>query len=394
MSTTSVPAKTVIPYVKQADPETSRMCGAASLAMVYGSFSKEVSQAEIWPKIAKVNRFGSLACNTHLMVQDALDRGFVAMAIQAKHPLQALAFCRDNGVRAILNHRATEETAAGHYSVFVDINTEHVTFHDPYYGPGRRVANAEWLELWQPRFGNAEIVGNVLIAIGEQAQSAPPCPMCHVVIPPTVACPKCQEPVPLQPARLLGCVGTGCANRMWNYVCCRSCDFMWSFSLDEPPPKPTSGPGGQPFSVNSAFSELEKFWAQVMTSEKAANHPELRKQVEFMKASKEKIALAQVETLVAHKAREAQSSDFRKKCKLAEEAILKKREEIATPASPLDGNALGLALVKALGLLDDRKAAQQAVPVLNGSGSGELPIPEQLSAGALLRRRQLLRNGR
>ncbi len=139
MLTTSVPTKTVIPYVKQADPETSRMCGAASLAMVYGSFGKEVSQAEIWPKIAKVNRFGSLACNTHLMVQDALDRGFVAMAIQAKHPLQALAFCRDNGLRAILNHRATEETAAGHYSGLVDINTEHVTFHDPYYGPYRRV---------------------------------------------------------------------------------------------------------------------------------------------------------------------------------------------------------------------------------------------------------------
>ena len=51
-------------------------------------------------------------------------------------------------------------------------------------------------------------------------------------------------------------------------------------------------------------------------------------------------------------------------------------------------------MVKALGLLDERKADQQAVPVLNGSGSGELLIPEQLSAGALLRRRQLLRNGR
>jgi hypothetical protein len=146
--------------------------------------------------------------------------------------------------------------------------------------------------------------------------------------------------------------------------------------------------------VNSAFGELEKFWAQVMTSEKAANHPELRKQVEFMKASKEKITLAQVETLVSRKAREAQSSEFQKKCKQAEEAVLKRREEIATPALPLDGNALGLALLIDLGLLDERKADQQAVPVLNGSGSGELPIPEQLSAGALLRRRQLLRNGR
>ena len=280
-----------------------------------------------------MNRFGSLAASTHLMVQDALDRGFVAVAIQAKHPLQALAFCRDNGIRAILNHRATEETAAGHYSVFVDINTEHVTFHDPYYGPARRVSNAPWLELWQPRFGNGEIVGNVLIAIGDQPEAAPPCPMCSVVIPRSVECPKCHEPVPLQPSRLLGCVGDGCAGRMWNYVCCRSCDFMWSFSLDAPPPKPPLGPGGEPLSVNSAFVELEKFWAQVMSSEKAANHPEIRKQVEFMKASKEKLALAQVETLVSRKAREAQFSEFQKKCKQAEEAILKRREEIATPGS-------------------------------------------------------------
>ena len=65
---------------------------------------------------------------------------------------------------------------------------------------------------------------------------------------------------------------------------------MWSFSLDEPPPIPPSGPGGQPLSVNSTVGELEKFWAQVMTPEKAASSPELRKQVEFMKASKEKSA--------------------------------------------------------------------------------------------------------
>ena len=159
----------VIPYVKQTDPETSRMCGAASLAMVYGSFGKNVSQDEIWPRIAKVNRLGSLASTTHLIRSRTHRSGFVTMAIQAKHPLQALALCRDDGIRAILNHRATEETAAGHYSAFVDINTQHVTLHDPYYGPGRRVANAEWLELWQPRFGNEEIVGNVLIAISDRS---------------------------------------------------------------------------------------------------------------------------------------------------------------------------------------------------------------------------------
>ena len=65
------------------------MRGRVAGQLVTALSARKVSQAEIWPKIAKVNRFGSLACNTHLMVQDALDRGFVAIAIQAKHPLQA-----------------------------------------------------------------------------------------------------------------------------------------------------------------------------------------------------------------------------------------------------------------------------------------------------------------
>ena len=118
--------------------------------------------------------------------------------------------------------------------------------------------------------------------------------------------------------------------------------------VEAPPPKPRLTPGQEPASVKNAFAELEKFWAQVMTSEKAAKHPEIQKQVNFMKTSQEKIALAQFETLVARKAHEAQVSTFQEKCRQAEDAILKKREEIATPGLPLDGNALGLALVKDL----------------------------------------------
>src|SRR5271169_808234 len=115
-----VPA--VIPYEKQTDPKTSRMCGAACLSMVYRSFGKEVPQAEIWPAIAKVNRFGSLASTTHLMTQDALGRGFAAVAIQARHPIQALRLCKEAGIRTILNHRLEPGSRAGHYSVMLDID--------------------------------------------------------------------------------------------------------------------------------------------------------------------------------------------------------------------------------------------------------------------------------
>src|SRR5262245_50912492 len=106
MSATQSPP---MPYEKQADPQTNRMCGAASLSMVYRSFDRAIAQAEVWPRIAKTNRVGSLAAATHLIAQDALNRGFVALAIQAKYPLQVLRLCQDNGIRAILNHRLKED---------------------------------------------------------------------------------------------------------------------------------------------------------------------------------------------------------------------------------------------------------------------------------------------
>ena len=43
------------------DPRNHRACGAMSLAKVYREFGKEVAGAEIWPKVSRQNRFGSVA---------------------------------------------------------------------------------------------------------------------------------------------------------------------------------------------------------------------------------------------------------------------------------------------------------------------------------------------
>src|SRR6476646_9250891 len=104
--------ETVIAYQAQSDKTARRSCGAACLSMAYHSFGKAVPQAEIWPLIAKPNRVGSIASTTHLMAQDALNRGFSAVAIQARHPLQALRLCRNLGIRAILNHRLRRDAPA------------------------------------------------------------------------------------------------------------------------------------------------------------------------------------------------------------------------------------------------------------------------------------------
>jgi ABC-type bacteriocin/lantibiotic exporter with double-glycine peptidase domain len=154
-----------IPYEKQEDLHTNRMCGAACLSMVYRSFGRRIPQAEIWSRISKHNRFGSLASTTHLMAQDAITRGYSALVIQAKQPLQVLRLCRENGIRALLNHRLKDDSPTGHYSVLVDIDADSVVLHDPFVGPLRRLSHAELLRLWQKGPPDAEISGNILIGV-------------------------------------------------------------------------------------------------------------------------------------------------------------------------------------------------------------------------------------
>src|SRR5579863_1352097 len=91
-----------VPFESQSDPQIRRDCGAACLSMVYRSLGKTVAPAEIWPAIAKENRFGSVSSTTHLMAKDALSRGFAAVAFQVSSPLQALRLCSESGIRAIL----------------------------------------------------------------------------------------------------------------------------------------------------------------------------------------------------------------------------------------------------------------------------------------------------
>src|ERR1039458_7519142 len=79
----------------------------------------------------------------------------------------------ESGIRAILNHRPSADSTAGHYTVLVEVEAQDVVLHDPYYGPSRRVSHAELLELWQPGFSNSEIAGYILIAIAAEPPAAP-----------------------------------------------------------------------------------------------------------------------------------------------------------------------------------------------------------------------------
>lgn len=360
--------ETVIAYQAQSDKTARRSCGAACLSMAYHSFGKEVPQAEIWPLIAKQNRVGSIASTTHLMAQDALKRGFSAVAIQARHPLQALRLCRDLGIRAILNHRLRRDAPAGHYSVLVDIDDKTVVVHDPLLGPSRRLTLAELLELWMPQFANSEIAGNVLVAIASPgAPKVAACGFCRTIMPSSLECPMCKKPVGLEPSALLGCISDTCIARMWNYLCCPSCDYLWSLNLQSPKAGAFAGipnlpgavsPGPQTSNPSTAidiaklFSDVDKFSAHILAIPVAANHPEIKRQLDAIAAGKEKFRLAYAEQVARRTMLEEQLAAVAQKNKEQEELHRQKLEELKTPSPPLDGNALARALLKNLGLTD------------------------------------------
>lgn len=347
-----------IPYERQSDVQSNRLCGAASLAMVYRSFNKTVAQAEIWPKISRRNNLGSLSSATYLMCQDAVSRGFASLAIQVKHPLQTLRLCRERGIRAILSHRLRDDLPTGHYTVFADLDTESVVLHDPYYGPSRRLSHQKLLELWSPGYPDSEITGNVLIGVAARPAGQPAasrlCPECGTEMPASVNCAACDRPIALEPAALLGCVRPSCSARMWNYLCCPSCDYVWSF---QPGSSPSQGPGQaradseqDPWHLDRLFGELDTFCARLRSLPSTAANPEILPYLDFIQGSKEKLRLAQTEELVRRKEQQARLSQMRQHYGRKEAEILKKREDVGKPGAAPDGNALVQALLKSLGL--------------------------------------------
>lgn len=366
----------MLPFEAQSDSQTVRDCGAACLSMVYGSFGKPIPRTEIWPAISGRNRVGSVSSLTHLMVKDAIQRGFVAVAVQARHPLQALRLCQISGIRAILNHRLSPDTTAGHYTVLVGIDENAVVLHDPFYGPSRRVPHADLLELWQPRSQDSEVMGFLVIGIAAEPSVVQSCWLCHAALPSATACPQCEQPVGLQPNSLLGCIDTTCITRMWNYVCCPNCDCGFTVSPKTPASaivassvtaKPTqpvesAGSAGEPpkgtpsaadqMRLDGFFVELDKFSAQIRSIPGMENHPRILRQLELLEASKQSLTLARAEALANLKAALDRCAKMALTAKQEQAAHRKKMEELSRPAPPLDGNALGHALLKNLGFKD------------------------------------------
>jgi hypothetical protein len=341
----------IIPYERQSESQTDRLCGAAAMSMVFGSFGKRVPQAEIWPRIARKSPSGGLTSATYLMAQEALSHGYSALAIQARQPLQALRICRDAGIRAILNHRAKENSPSGHYTVLVDIDQDGVVVHDPADGPSRRMTHRTLLELWRPLFPNPEITGNVLIGIADRTEPASPCSVCGIAIPSEIRCGACDKPILLQPSALLGCVGLSCAARTWTYLCCPHCDYTWSFALrpTEDSSKLLSATSLPDFSA--VLGELDKFCDAIGGMPALAGRPDVQQHLTYLRGTRERVKLAQAEQLAHQRTTLARMAQLENRAKQDEEAIQKRKAEAEKPGTSPDGNALGQDLLKSLGFL-------------------------------------------
>ena len=257
------------------------------------------------------------------------------------------------------------DVAVGHYSVLIHIDDRDVILHDPFYGPSRRYSHAELLTLWQPRFPTCEITGNVLIAISAKPPAAASCQLCNNPVPSSVECPRCRKTVGLQPAAALGCMSRDCIGRLWDYICCPSCDYLWAVSL-EPVALPGTGAQtkggtttpteenrkrlGATIDVDRLFGAIDKFCAHILAAPAAASHPEIRKQLDHIAKSKETFQLAYAEQLARSSMFQEQFAAIAKNAQEQKEAHRQKMEELNKPSPPLDGDALGRALLKSLDL--------------------------------------------
>jgi len=366
------------------DPRNHRACGAMCLAKVYRAYGKEIADAEIWPKVARQNRFGSIASTTHLMAQDALARGFHAVMIQARHPLETLRNCQSAGIRAILNHRLAPDSPVGHYSVLAAIDPESVTLDDPTLGRPRPLKNNELLELWQPRFPNAEIFGYMLIGITADPSPLDACWLCRTPIPADMRCPRCGKAVPLQPTSLLGCINTKCAARTWNYIGCPACDNAWGAAPSEPAdaakaaveaaaapvevpaaaplapgigslpalsPSALLGGAADPWNLQQAFAELDRFRAKLMENPDIAKNLDVQKQFQIIEENKQKLVQQQAQFLDFRASSEAKIAEMKQAAEAKMQAHLERLAELKQPGGgPLDPQELSRALLKNLGL--------------------------------------------
>jgi hypothetical protein len=140
---------------------------------------------------------------------------------------------------------------------------------------------------------------------------------------------------------------------------------MWALNAGEPQAPAAPEPGGAKF--ERLFTQLDKFCDYIESIPQLAQHPEIRQRVAALRAGKGQLKMARSDVLYHQKVHQAQTAQLLQKHKEEQAAMLQKKEAMDQPAPPLDGNALGQALAKDLGLVGPTPAPGKAAsPRPNG----------------------------
>jgi hypothetical protein len=343
-----------IPYERQDDPTSNRMCGAAALCMVYRSFGLSIPQAELAPRLRQPGAPGNSSARTHLLAQDALSRGLGAVVLRAREPHRSLRQVHHQPVRLILNHRLRRDSASGHFSVLVRVGQQEAVVHDPQRGPNTRLPLDDLIELWRPLGGPSEISGNVFVAVTAARTAPARCPTCTAALPDTVVCPACRKPFPLHPAAVLGCMDTSCAGRTWDVLFCPYCD---TGVVDALAPGASGLPGEQtaeadddPLKLMELSQGIDQFIAVLLKVSGGAAAPALQNQITAIRTYQAQMLELQKSEAAERKAQAAQPAAGPPPVPRAEHAAVPEPSAVedAAPAA-VDWNELGRQLVEEMG---------------------------------------------
>lgn len=351
-----------IPYERQDDPTSNRMCGAAALSMVYRSFGLSTSQTELAPRLRQPGAPGNSSARTHLLAQDALSRGLGAVVLRARDPYRSLRQIQHQPVRVILNHRLRRDSASGHYSVLVRAGEQEAVVHDPQRGPNTRLSLDDLIELWRPLAGPSEISGQVFVAVTAARTAPASCPTCTAALPDAVVCPACRKPFPLHPAAILGCMDTACAGRTWDVLFCPYCDTGVVDALAQSASGLRGGKaaeaGGEkaaeadddPLNLMALSQGIDQFIAVLLKVSGGAAPPVLQNQITAIRTYQAQMLELQKSESAERKTRAAQPAAGPHSVPRAEPAVVPNPPAAqAASRAPVDWNDLGRQLVEEIG---------------------------------------------
>jgi len=202
--------ETSLPFVRQTHPSS---CGAACLTMIYQHFGLDLNEECVFQDVIGIDVRGGQNCRTYLMCQDAINKGYAAIAFRADDVRNTIKACRENDIELIVLFHASPGSLAAHFCVINNVLPGGVYLKDPKLDETREksLKFRELDNLMQAtHLPGDDICGNnTMIAISKNAWSSgiqcknPKCRHFIPMIPEIedhiqhVICPYCDSAFPL-----------------------------------------------------------------------------------------------------------------------------------------------------------------------------------------------------